>query len=58
VNADETWFVCILTGLPRQDYARKKAKSYPDILEQLLEICHKDKNLLVSLAINSKAGLF
>ena len=40
-----------------QDYARKKAKSYPGILEQLLEICHKDKNLLLSLAISQKLTL-
>ena len=44
-------------GRPRQDYARKKAKSYPGILEQLLEICHKDKNLLLSLAISQKLML-
>jgi len=45
LNADETSFVRILL-CPRQDYARKKAKSYPDRLGQLLEIYNKDKNLL------------
>jgi hypothetical protein len=46
LNADETQFVCILAALPRQNYARKKAKSYSNTSEQLLEICCKDKNLL------------
>jgi hypothetical protein len=37
------------------NYARKKAKSYPGMLEQLLEICIKDKNLLQDLAISPEA---
>ena len=45
------------TAILPLNYARKKAKSYPDILEQLLEICHKDKNLLLSLAITEKLTL-
>lgn len=42
------------TAILPLNYARKKAKSYSGMLEQLLEICVKDKNLLQDLASSRK----